>query len=90
MIFIFTLPTERNIFCREAGYDQFEVYLHGKTSRIEVNCMVSDLWSEEPRPKVEASSKEKANLIWGQCPQAPMTIHPRAQHGAFWLFHVKF
>jgi hypothetical protein len=36
-----------------------------------------------------ASSNEKAELAWGLMPPSPLlAIHPRAQHRAFWLFHV--
>jgi hypothetical protein len=35
--------------------------------------------SEEPRPKVGASSKEKARLNWGHMPPITWAIHPRAQ-----------
>jgi len=41
---------------------------------------------EEAPPEVGASSKEKARLNWRHIPFG--AIHPRAQHGAFWLFHV--
>jgi len=45
--------------------------------------------SEEPRPKVGASSKEKAISAWVLAPpNLQSAIHPRAKHGAFWLFHV--
>ena len=33
--------------------------------------------------------KEKLNILEGSRPQATLAIHPRAQHGAFRLFHVK-
>jgi hypothetical protein len=36
------------------------------------------------------SLSEEATLAWGLMPLNPLlAIHPHAQHGAFWLFHVK-
>jgi hypothetical protein len=49
---------------------------------------VSAKESEEPRPKVGASSKEKALRLVGSRPKPSLTFHPRAKHGALWLFHV--
>jgi hypothetical protein len=37
---------------------------------------------EEPRPKVGASSKEKALRLGAQAPKPTLTIHPHAKHGA--------
>jgi hypothetical protein len=45
---------------------------------------------EEPRPQGGVLLKKKPHRIGGSRPQSlVLTIHPRSQHGAFWLFHVK-
>jgi hypothetical protein len=57
--------------------------------RTQFNVIVYRLWKrKEPRPKVGASSKEKALKAWGSPPKPTLTIHARAKHRAFWLFHV--
>ena len=45
---------------------------------------------EEPRPQVEASSKEKANYNWGLYTlKSTINIHPRAQPGGILAFSRK-
>ena len=34
--------------------------------------------------------RKKPARVGGHAPQTPVAIHPRAKHGAFWLFHVSY
>jgi hypothetical protein len=45
---------------------------------------------KKPRASARGFFKEKASEVWGRETQTSvLAIHPRAQHGAFWLFHVR-
>jgi len=49
---------------------------------------ILDLVVKNPDQKWGLLLKKKPNMLGGSGPKPKLAIHPRAQHGAFWLFHV--